>query len=166
MAKVCQSPDPKKNSRNRSEPAPGRPGLSVAAPTMRCMGILTVVDETTSGGRGQAWELVVAEERLPLREVIARRVCEEVARYNAQAGEVFQGLVQPTDTERLLNGYRMRERRVIDPQAQCRLALRAFERNGFLVLVGDRQVEDLDTVIESGTGVEVSFLKLVPLVGG
>jgi hypothetical protein len=130
------------------------------------MGIMRVVDETTSGGRGQAWELVVAEERLPLQEVICRRVGDEVARYNAMAGEVFQGLVQPTDTERLLNGYRLRERRTIDPQAQCRLALEAFGRNGFLVLVGDRQVEDLDAVIELGAGVEVSFLKLVPLVGG
>jgi hypothetical protein len=130
------------------------------------MGIMKVVDETTSAGRGQAWELVVAEERLPLREVIRRRVVDEVARYNAAAGEVFQGLVQPTGTERLLNGYRMRRRRAIDPQAQCQLALDAFGRNGFLVLVGDRQVEDLDAVIELGSGVEVSFLKLVPLVGG
>ena len=133
---------------------------------MRCMGIVSVVDETTSGGRGEAWSLVVAEQRLPLREVIRRRVCDEVARYNAAAGEVFQGLVQPTGAERLLNGFRMRERREIDPQAQCRLALEAFGRNGFLVLVGERQVEDLDAEIELEPGVEVSFLKLVPLVGG
>ena len=133
---------------------------------MRCMGIVNVVDETTSGGRGEAWTLVVAEERLSLREVICRRVRHEVARYNAAAGDVFQGLVQPTDTERLLNGYRMRERREIDPQAQCRLALETFGRNGFLVLVGERQVQDLDAEIELTEGVEVSFLKLVPLVGG
>ena len=130
------------------------------------MGTVTVVDETTSGGRGDAWELVAAEERLPLREVIRRRVFQEVAEYNAASGEVFRGLVQPTDAERLLNGYRVKQGRRLDPEQQCRAALEAFGRNGFLVLVGDRQIEDLDTEIELLAGVEVAFLKLVPLVGG
>jgi hypothetical protein len=34
------------------------------------------------------------------------------------------------------------------------------------VLVGDRQVTDPDEEIELPLGVEVTFLKLVPLVGG
>ncbi|MFG2330403.1 hypothetical protein ACGFMM_12320 [Streptomyces sp. NPDC048604] len=45
-------------------------------------------------------------------------------------------------------------------------AVDAFGRNGFLVLVGDRQVEDLDETVELGPDTEVTFLKLVPLVGG
>lgn len=45
-------------------------------------------------------------------------------------------------------------------------AVEAFGRNGFLVLVGDRQVEELDDQVELGPGVEVTFLRLVPLVGG
>lgn len=45
-------------------------------------------------------------------------------------------------------------------------ALDAFSRNGFLVLVGDRQIEDPDETVTLGPATEVVFLRLVPLVGG
>jgi hypothetical protein len=128
--------------------------------------MVTFVDETTSGDRGAGWGLEIAEERLALRELIRRRVFQEVAEFNARTPEVFQGLVQPKDTERVLNGYALRTPRRIDPEAQTALALRAFAGNGFLVLVGDRQVTDLDEEIELALGTEVTFLKLVALVGG
>ncbi len=130
------------------------------------MATITFVDETTSGARGEAWELAVAEERLSVRELIRRRVFQEVAEYNARTGGVFRGLVRPTDSETSLNGYRVRPGRRIDPEAQFALAVTAFAGNGFLVLVGDRQVTELDEEVELALGTEVSFLKLVPLVGG
>ncbi|MER6094068.1 hypothetical protein [Streptomyces bluensis] len=130
------------------------------------MGTVTFVDETTSGGRSAGWGIEVAEERLSVGELIRRRVFQEVAEYNARTPEVFQGLVQPKDAERVLNGYAMRTRRRIDPEAQTELALAAFAGNGFLVLVGDRQVTDLEEEVELPLGTEVVFLKLVPLVGG
>ncbi|MFE4973332.1 hypothetical protein ACFRAR_14605 [Kitasatospora sp. NPDC056651] len=46
------------------------------------------------------------------------------------------------------------------------LAPAAFAGNGFLVLVGDRQVTDPEEEVELVLGTEVTFLKLVPLVGG
>jgi hypothetical protein len=130
------------------------------------MGIVTFVDETTSGGRSEGWGLEIAEERLTVRELIRRRVFQEVAEYNARTPGVFQGLVRPEDAERVLNGYALRTPRRMDPEAQTRLALQAFAGNGFLVLVGDRQVTDPDEEIELLLGTEVTFLKLVPLVGG
>jgi len=45
-------------------------------------------------------------------------------------------------------------------------AIEAFGRNGFVVLVGDRQIEELDQELELASATEVTFLKLVPLVGG
>ncbi|SEL58355.1 hypothetical protein [Streptacidiphilus jiangxiensis] len=136
------------------------------------MGSVIVVDETTSGECAEAWELAVQEERLTLSELVRRRVREEVARYHqavrydAESVEVFRGLVRPSGAERVLDGYRLRGRREIDAEEQCRLALGAFGRNGFLVLVGERQVEELDAVVELAPGTTVVFLKLVPLVGG
>ncbi|WP_217209325.1 hypothetical protein [Streptomyces sp. AC550_RSS872] len=130
------------------------------------MGIVTFVDETTSGRRSDGWGLEIAEERLTVRELIRRRVFEEVAEYNARTPEVFQGLVQPQDAERVLNGYAMRTARRLDPETQTELALRAFAGNGFLVLVGDRQATDLDDEVELALGTEITFLKLVALVGG
>ncbi|MFJ4687671.1 hypothetical protein [Streptomyces sp. NPDC088789] len=130
------------------------------------MGMVTFVDETTSGSRATAWELEIAEERLTVRELIRRRVFQEVAEFNARGTQVFQGLVRPTDAERVVNGYALRTSRRIDPEAQCELAVRAFAGNGFLVLVGDRQVTELDQEIDLPLGTEVTFLKLVALVGG
>ncbi|MFE0462222.1 hypothetical protein ACFW1A_23520 [Kitasatospora sp. NPDC058965] len=130
------------------------------------MARVTFVDETTSGARSDGWGLEIAEERLTVRELIRRRVFQEVAEYNAATPEVFQGLVQPQDTERVLNGYALRTPRRIDPEAQCELALRAFAGNGFLVLVGDRQVVDPDQQVDLVLGTVVTFLTLVPLVGG
>jgi hypothetical protein len=124
------------------------------------------VDETTAGERRDAWHLEIFEERLPLREVIRRRVFQEVAEFNADQPELFQGLVQPSDTERELNGYRMRQRRRVDPEEQFQRAVEAFSRNGFVVLVDDCQVEELDHEVELRMGTEITFLKLVPLVGG
>jgi hypothetical protein len=140
--------------------------LSVVARTVVGMGIVRFVDETTSGSRSDGWGLEIAEERLTVRELIRRRVFQEVAEYNARTPEVFQGLVQPQDAERVLNGYAMRTARRIDPEAQTELALKAFAGNGFLVLVGDRQVTGLDDEIELALGTEITFLKLVALVGG
>ncbi|MDQ0750818.1 hypothetical protein QF034_005049 [Streptomyces africanus] len=138
----------------------------MVARTVVGMAIVTFVDETTAGERRAAWGLEIAEERLAVRELIRRRVFQEVAEFNARTPEVFQGLVQPEDTERVLNGYVLRTPRRIDAEAQTALALRAFAGNGFLVLVGDRQVTDLDEEIDLPLGTEVTFLKLVPLVGG
>jgi hypothetical protein len=59
-------------------------------------------------------------------------VFQEVAEFNARTPEVFQGLVRP--------------------ETQTALALRAFAGNGFLVLVGDRQVTDPDEEIELTPG--------------
>lgn len=140
--------------------------LSVVGRTVGGMGIVMFVDETTSGSRSDGWGLEIAEERLSVRELIRRRVFQEVAEYNARTPEVFQGLVQPEDTERVLNGYALRTPRRIDPEKQTELALKAFAGNGFLVLVGDRQVTEPDEEIELVLGTEVTFLKLVALVGG
>ncbi|GAT67754.1 hypothetical protein HS048_04825 [Planomonospora sp. ID91781] len=127
---------------------------------------VSFVDETTSGERREAWHLEIFEERITLREVIRRRVFQEVAEYNAASPEAFRGLVQPGETERALNGDRTRARRRVDAERQFAEAVEAFGRNGFLVLVDDRQVEELDAELDLRMGTEITFLKLVPLVGG
>ena len=57
-------------------------------------------------------------------------------------------------------------RRRIDPEKQFELARRAFYSNGFILLVDDRQVDELEEEIEIRPDTTVTFLKLVPLVGG
>lgn len=127
---------------------------------------LTIRDETTSGTVAHEFSLEFLTEEISVRELIERRVYEEVQLYNASKPSYFRGLVQPLDTESTLNGYRMPPRRQIDWEAQRDRALQAFRGNGFFVIVGDRQAESLDERIRLELGTEVTFLKLVPLVGG
>jgi hypothetical protein len=100
------------------------------------------------------------------RELIRERVTQEVQSYNSHLTDIFQGLVAPTDAERVLNGNRIPKKHTIDLEKQCQIALEAFERNGFILLVDNQQVSELDEKIEIHSGTQVIFLKLTPLVGG
>ena len=131
---------------------------------------VTIFDETLSGARTPSLRLDLLSSTITARELIRRRVYEEVQEYHAAPpSAVFRGLVTPTDTEVALNGPKPAHpvaKRRIDWETQYERALQAFARNGFFVLVGDRQVEDLDEELELKVDTEVSFVKLVPLVGG
>ncbi len=127
---------------------------------------LIVTDRTSSGGVRGELTLVGIADRITARDLIRTRVREEVARHNAEPAPVFHGLVQPTDSEATLNGYDLRSRRLLDWEEQADAAERAFSRNGFILLVDDRQVESLDEVLELTADSDVAFLRLVPIVGG
>lgn len=130
------------------------------------MTTVAFVDESTAGRQSDAWHLEIFEETLTLRELIRRRVFQEVAEHNAKNSPVFNGLVQPEDAEATLNGYRLKKPRPIDAEKQFDKAVAAFDRNGYVVLVDERQFEDLDAAVAIKQGTTITFLKLVPLVGG
>jgi hypothetical protein len=92
------------------------------------------------------------------REILRRRIEEEVAEYNRTAPGIYAGLVQPPDAERELNGYRVKAGRTLDADGQFRAAASAFARNGLLMLAGDKQIEDLDEEIIVTPGLELSFV--------
>ncbi|MEW6302740.1 MAG: hypothetical protein AB1705_04670 [Verrucomicrobiota bacterium] len=127
---------------------------------------LTIYDETTSGQRTPAFTLECLTEKMTVRELIRRRIYQEVQDYNLKEPEYFRGLIEPTDAERTLNGFKLRQRRQINWEEQYERALEAFQRNGFFVLVGNKQAESLDDEFQVKVDAEVSFVKLVPLVGG
>ena len=130
------------------------------------MTTLLINDETTSVQKTNNFTLDCLTERLTVRELIRARIYQEVQDYNQKAPEYFCGLVEPTQAERTLNGYKLKAKRQIDWQEQFQRACEAFERNGFFVLVGDKQATTLDEQFEVKVDAEVSFVKLVPLVGG
>jgi hypothetical protein len=127
---------------------------------------LTIHDETPSGQKTNTFTLDCLTEKMTVRELLRARIYQEVQDYNQKEPEYFRGLIEPTDAERVLNGYKLKAKRKIDWQQQYQRALEAFERNGFFVLVGDQQAESLDQEFEVTVDTEVSFVKLVPLVGG
>lgn len=127
---------------------------------------LTIYDETASGKKTNTFTLDCLTERMTVRELIRARIYQEVQDYNLKEPEYFRGLVEPTDAERVLNGYKLRAKRKIDWQQQYERALEAFQKNGFFVLVGDKQAESLDDQFEVKAETPVSFVRLVQLVGG
>ena len=127
---------------------------------------LLIVDKSTDGKITNEFVVDFLSERITVRELIRARVFQEVKDYNSKKPEYFRGLVEPSDAERTLNGLRLPKKKTVDWQKQYNLAIESFEHNGFIVLVDDKQAGELDEEIELGFGIEVSFLKLVPLVGG
>ena len=130
---------------------------------------LMIRDETAAGVPVNEFPLEFPSERITVRELIRERVYQEVTEYNFRSrreGGLFRGLVQPTDTERTLNGFKVPKDRDIDWEAQFARAIDAFGQNGFFILVDDRQAEALDEAIVISPSTQVSFVKLTPLVGG
>lgn len=126
-----------------------------------------VRDETASGESLHELSLEFLSERITVRELLRERVHHEVREFNRQMdGLVFHGLVQPEDTERTLNGSRLKAHRPLDWEAQLALAIEGFATNAYFVIIDDRQADSLDEIFVVGPQTRVSFVKLTPLVGG
>lgn len=129
--------------------------------------MVAVRDETTMGEITHEVILQFFTQQITVRELIRQRVRQEVERYNEKQTAFYEGLlVRPTAAETTLNGVRLRDKRHIDWEKQADVAEEAFMTNGFLLLAGDRQLTELDEVIELRPDMTISFLRLVPLVGG
>ena len=129
---------------------------------------LLIRDETTAslGKTEHTFTVHVSGEKISVRELIRQRVTQEVEEFNTRQPAVFRMLVQPSDAERTLNGFKFQKPRFVDPIVQYEKAIESFEGNGFIVLIDDYQMESLDTEITLQPQTSVTFLKLVPLVGG
>lgn len=130
------------------------------------MAVLTVRDETMTGKETASFIISDLPDSISVRDLIRWRVREEVARYNARPTNSYNGLVQPIDSEVGSHGFEMRRPRRLDWEKQAAVATEAFAKNGFVVLVGDRQVEELDEMVDLDGDLAVAFVRLVPLVGG
>lgn len=129
---------------------------------------LTIKDETTSnlGVANFVISIPLTTQRFTARDLIRERVKKEVEDFNIKQPELFHGLVQPKDAERTPNGFKLRKPRQLDWREEFDKAIEGFHQNAFVLLVNDSQVEDLDQVIPLSPETSVTFLKLVPLVGG
>ncbi|MEM8874187.1 MAG: hypothetical protein AAGD32_07990 [Planctomycetota bacterium] len=132
------------------------------------MPTLTVRDETATGDTTHELTLDLLDETLTVRELIRSRVYQEVDDHNrnkrTDAHGKFNGLVTPTPHEKTLNGAK--PSREIDWKKQFDAACEAFDRNGFFILIDDRQAESLDEQLTLRHDTTVSFVRLTPLMGG
>jgi hypothetical protein len=127
---------------------------------------INIKDETASGDVYHQIPVSFSSELVSIKEIIRTRVYADVDTYNQRLPEYFQGLVQPGEAELALNGYRMKERRKVDPGKQYAIALDAFSKNGYFLLIDNIQAEDPEQLVVINANTEISFIKLTPLVGG
>lgn len=124
--------------------------------------LLTLRDETFSGQLLHSLSLDVVSQTLTVQELIAARVEAEVQLYNQKLPS--HPLIVPSQAEQELNG--LPTKRLIDTEKQIYVALDAFKKNGFFILIDDEQVDTLDQVVKISSQTKISFIKLTPLIGG
>ncbi|MBR0686144.1 hypothetical protein JQ612_22095 [Bradyrhizobium manausense] len=145
--------------------------------------VLEVYDERRPGAEPELrHRLELPTERMTARELIRCRIEADVALHNAVERARLDGkiaerdapngwLVTPGPVERALNGPRDvygpgTYLDLIESEPLIAVALEAFARNGFFMILDGHQIVDLDEVLTVGHDSTVTFLRLVPLVGG
>ena len=125
-----------------------------------------ISDELLNGTVTNQFEIQLDSDHLTVADLITKRVTIEIENYNKRLPEYFNGLVQPKEAERTLNGYKLKAKQLIDVEKQIYIALDAFQKNGFFVLVDNEQLEELDQMVTLKSTSKIAFVKLTPLVGG
>jgi hypothetical protein len=127
---------------------------------------IIILDEQLNGSITNQFEIEIENETISIQELIEKRVTQEVENYNNKLPEYYKGLVEPTDAEKTLNGFKLTKRQLIDTEKQVYVALEAFQKNSFFILVDNRQIEELNQEIKINKHSKISFVKLTPLIGG
>src|SRR5688500_11100668 len=106
---------------------------------------VAVRDESSSGKWVVTHVLNDIPAAITLRDLIRTRVRDEVARFNADRADVFGCLVIPEGAKPAVGGgFAVPHGRTIVWERQADLAIDAFGRNGFFVIVDGRQATELD----------------------
>lgn len=127
---------------------------------------ILIQDEQLNGTITNQFELSFDSEITTTRAIIELRVKQEVERYNEKKNSAFNGLVQPKHQDIILNARTPKQQPKVDAEQQIYIALDAFQKNGYFILVNNQQLEDLDELITLTPQTTISFIKLTPLVGG
>ena len=125
--------------------------------------LIEILDKTIPGDISNSFKIELEEITTP-QEIISARVKEEVKKYNKKADDKLQSLVRPLAKEILLNG--LKKKKEIDIEKQIYVALEAFQKNSFFILVDNLQVSELGQKIQLKESSSISFIKLTQLVGG
>lgn len=126
---------------------------------------VTVADMSGAGRETARIVLEGLSSTITLGELIRLRVRDEVARHNATPAHTSND-VEPSGDHWTGRSVGSRPRGWIGWEEQADLAMEAFERNGFFVFVGDRQITDVGDPLTLDESCTVSFVRLVPLVAG
>ena len=128
--------------------------------------IVVVYDESSSGERLNTVRLRLPTMQVSLRDLIRARVQQEAQRFNLERPVVFRALVQPSEAQEIDRGFRLAQHRDVDWERQADAALDAFGNRSFFVLLNGRDVDDLDASVDLSPPNEISFVRMMPVIGG
>lgn len=144
------------------------------------------VESRVVGDRGEPGPLgtvqvTVTARRMPVAELIRSAVLEQIevllTKRKLEAEEVREVLnrqyLTPAElaaqAERGAVRYPSKRKRAapaINPEAEVQKALEAFEARRYLIVVDGQQVQGIEEDVVVGPGSKVTFLRLMPLMGG
>lgn len=99
-----------------------------------------------------------------LGELLRIRIRSDVARYNAEPGPVFQGLVQPADSVRHSDGHHMKAPRVLDADRLVVAAEEAVAAGILWFVLGEEDITDLARRIDVEQEDEIIAVLRRPIV--
>lgn len=147
--------------------------------TPAMVALLKIVDEhfgASKQERQQGVELKLASERVTAREILRQRVEAEVDEINQRKRLAADGHMRTrsflidldaASPESVLNTLTpSRKVKMIDVDHEIARAVSAFENRQFIMLLDDRQIDELDAWVTLMPESEVLFLYLSPLKGG
>ena len=107
--------------------------------------------------------LLVKRDGLTAKELIYQRVKMEVDAFH-QRRESMHSLVKYCQSKSILVKDLLKKS--LDAETLAKKALEAFERNEYCLFVDDRQISELDELVDLHENSQVEFFRLVRLVGG
>jgi hypothetical protein len=122
---------------------------------------LTVCEKSPGGPAAQEYSIELQEERLTVRELIRNIVFQQVYNQNTKLRESGQEWDRVSGKE-----TKPAPEKTIDWVPKFEHALVAFENNQVLLLVDEMQLEDLNSFVTVKPTSKITFLKLIPLIGG
>lgn len=128
------------------------------------MGSLEMRDASHAGhelGRAHLADLPGA---VTVGELLRIRVRDDVARYNADPGPVFRGLVQPADSVRHSDGHHMRMPRTLDADHLVSAAEQAVAAGLLWFTIGGEAITDMDHRIDPDEHDEIIAVLRRPIV--
>lgn len=128
------------------------------------MGDIVMRDVTRAGRELSRSHLTDLPASLSLGALLDRRIRTEVETYNEQPGPVFVGLVQPADSIRHSDGFRMRQARELDVDVAVAAARHAVAVGTLAFQLGDERVTDLEAAVDVDEHEEVVAVLERPVV--
>lgn len=120
---------------------------------------IIILEENIAGQILKTNSFDIHSESITIKDLIKNMVNQEVLIFNKNS------------RNNTMYGYNhlasdISKSKNIDAEQEYFLALDAFQKNGFFIIVDDKQVESIDEEIYISENTKISFIKITQLVGG